>query len=320
MTHVCFLRCDLFRCAATWGDSPDVQFVWEGTLDEVDERHIGRPQGKVTVEPGSRSEDGFTLRSTIAVGNEERISGSGSVIRESRGVGRPVELRHAFKVSLRLPAERWHPPDADVAATRAAALLANPKRYQRTIRREPQGADRWIDEFRRAPAGQVVELPRSGLRNPDVCLSVTVRQKRHKLTVARYCSRLLHSFEVRECQKSRVSDWASPEILRPLKPQACANCHRDSRRSQHQDKPPWGRRDRNRWVGQLCRGIGRRGIVQALRRCSEIATARPSVQLCPGSEDRAHSVMKVPMNGHPLPLLPALDSRHVAIEEGSDFL
>src|ERR1700726_4846638 len=84
--------------------------------------------------------------------------GSGPVVRKSGPVVRPVELRHAFKVRPRLPAQHWHPPDADVAATRAA-LLANPKRNKRAIRREPQGADRWIDEFLRAPVRQVVELP-----------------------------------------------------------------------------------------------------------------------------------------------------------------
>ena len=96
---------------------------------------------------------------------------------------RPVELGHAFKVWPRLSAQRWHRPDADVAAARAV-LLANPERDQRAIGREPQGADRWIDEFRRAPVGQVVELSRTDLGNPDVHLSVPVRQKRHEMTVA----------------------------------------------------------------------------------------------------------------------------------------
>ena len=271
------------------------------------------------MEPRRRGEDGFAIRSPTAVCNEERVPWSGGVVRKSGAIVRPVELHHAFKVRTRLPPQHWHPPDADVAATRAA-LLANPKRNKRAIRREPQGADRWIDEFLRAPVRQVVEVPRSDLRNPYVCLSVTVGQKRHELTVARYRSRLLHSFGVGEGLKSRFSDRASPEILRPLKPKACGNCHRDSRRGQRYDKFPSGRTGRYRRLRRLCREIGRGSIVQVLRRCSKIATARPAVQLCSRSEDRAQPVMKVPMNGHPLPLLPPLYGRHVAIEVASDFL
>src|ERR1700674_199572 len=144
------------------------------------------------------------------------------MVRESGAVARPVKLGHAFKVWPRLSAQSWHRPDADVSAARAV-LFATPKSDERSIGREPQGADRWIDEFRRAPVDQVVELSRTNLRNPDVHLSVPVRQKRHEMPVARHRCGLFHSFEIRDCLESRVSDGISPEVLRPLKPGAPAN-------------------------------------------------------------------------------------------------
>src|SRR3981081_107679 len=81
--------------------------------------------------------------------------GSRCVVCESGAVVRPVELGHALQVWPRFSAQRWYRPNADVAAARSV-LLANPKGDERFIGREPQGADRWIDEFRRAPVGQVV--------------------------------------------------------------------------------------------------------------------------------------------------------------------
>src|SRR6266478_1805833 len=61
-------------------------------------------------------------------------------------------------------------------------------------------------------------------------------------------------------------------------------------------------------------------MVPVLLRCWKIPTARPRVQLRPSSVDRAHPLMQVPENRHPLPLLPALDRRHVAVEVCRDFL
>lgn len=86
-----------------------------------------------------------------------------------------------FKVRLRLSAQRGHGPDADIAARTA---FANPKRDERGVGRKPKGTNRWVDELRFAPAGQVVELTRTDLRNPYISRSVAVRQERHKMTVA----------------------------------------------------------------------------------------------------------------------------------------
>src|ERR1700722_19744161 len=105
------------------------------------------------------------------------------MIRQPRAVMRPVELGHAFQVWSRFSPERWHRPDADIAGARSVPL-ANPICDERAIGREAQSADRWVDKFRRAPAGQVVELARTDLCNPNVHLPVPVRQERYKMTVA----------------------------------------------------------------------------------------------------------------------------------------
>jgi hypothetical protein len=73
-----------------------------------------------------------------------------------------------------------------------------------------------------------VELSGTDLRKPDVHVSVTVRQKRDELTVARYGSGLRYSIEIRNCLKSRVSDRASPEILCPTEPDKCGDGQRDA--------------------------------------------------------------------------------------------
>src|SRR5580704_6406029 len=183
MRHAPGVRGDPFRGPTAWSDAPDVQFVRERTLDEIDECGVRRPQRKVTVKPGGRSEDRPILRSPDAVRDEKWVSGSGRVVCESGAVARPVVLGNSFEIELRRSTQRRHRPDADVTGVRAA-LLASPKRDERPIWCEPQAADRWIDEFRRAPTGQVVELSRTDLRQPDVHRSVPIRQKRHKLTIA----------------------------------------------------------------------------------------------------------------------------------------
>ena len=68
------------------------------------------------------------------------------------------------------------------------------------------------------------------------------------------------------------------------------------------------------------RGIGVKEHRSVLRRCLKIPTAHPCIQLCPGSVNRPHPVMQVPVNGHLLPLFPPLDRRHVAVEVCGDFL
>jgi hypothetical protein len=56
------VRSDALRGSAGWSDAPDVQFVGERTLHEVDELGVRRPQLKVSVETGRRSEDGRAIR------------------------------------------------------------------------------------------------------------------------------------------------------------------------------------------------------------------------------------------------------------------
>src|SRR5207245_8202149 len=107
------------------------------------------------VEPGRSSEDGNIARSPAAVGNEQRVSGSGCVVRKSRTITRPVELGNALEVGFWLSAQRGHRPNVDVATLRAV-LLANPKRDESAIGREPQRANCWIDDFVRAPRRHVL--------------------------------------------------------------------------------------------------------------------------------------------------------------------
>src|SRR3954454_7289396 len=131
------------------------------------------------VESGWRSEDGTSvlpgLGSFIVIGDEEWISRPGRVVCESGALARPVALGNALKEWPRLAAECGHSPDADVFAR--SVLLARPIRDQRAVGREPQRADRRINQLRRAAASQVVELSRTDLRNPDIHLSVAVGQK-----------------------------------------------------------------------------------------------------------------------------------------------
>src|SRR6267154_3240852 len=154
MSYAPKVRSDPFRAPAGGSDPPDVQFVRKGARNEIDKCGIGRPQRKMTVEPGRRSEDRPALRSEATIGNKQRISRPGRVVRQLGTVTRPVELGHAFQVWLGLSAERWHRPDADVPAAQAVSL-ANPKRHESAVRREPQGSNRGIDQFRCATARQV---------------------------------------------------------------------------------------------------------------------------------------------------------------------
>src|ERR1700722_4158979 len=115
------VRRDPFGIAAGRRDAPDVHFVWQGTLNEVEECRIRGPQWKVRVEPGRRREDGPILLSPAAVCDpavcdKERVSRSGGMVGEPGAIVRPIELSPPFEVWPRLPAQRWHRPDADVVA------------------------------------------------------------------------------------------------------------------------------------------------------------------------------------------------------------
>lgn len=75
----------------------------------------------------------------------------------------PIEFGYTFKIWLRLSSQSWHRPDADVLGVRPVlvrpVLLAKPKRDERAIGREPQGAERWIGEFREASAVRLWNWP-----------------------------------------------------------------------------------------------------------------------------------------------------------------
>ena len=46
MTHATHVRCDSLRGPPGWTDTPDIQFVREGALDEVDKCPSGAHKGK----------------------------------------------------------------------------------------------------------------------------------------------------------------------------------------------------------------------------------------------------------------------------------
>ena len=58
ISHPPIVRRDPFGSSTGRTNAPDVQFVRQRTLDEVDECRVGRPQRKVAVKPGRRGEDG----------------------------------------------------------------------------------------------------------------------------------------------------------------------------------------------------------------------------------------------------------------------
>src|ERR1700747_2314234 len=105
------------------------------------------------------------------------------MVRKSRAVERPVVFGRSLQVRLVLSAEGWDRPDTNVVAV-PGVLLARPERDERTVGREAQAADRWIDKCGHLAASQVVKLSRTDLRNPDVRLSIPVREKGHEMTVA----------------------------------------------------------------------------------------------------------------------------------------
>src|SRR6266403_2004095 len=118
---------------------------------------------------------------------------------------------------------------------------------------------------------------------------------------------------------SRDSDRVSPEVLLPLKPEASANRQRDSRHCQRQNECPLASGRRYRRLRRRS-GNERGRIVFIFLRCSKIPAERPGIQLRARSVNRAHPVMHVAVNGHPLPLFPALDRRHVPVQVRGDFL
>jgi hypothetical protein len=282
MAHAPDVRRDPLRGPPAWRDAPDVHLVRWMTPDEVDELPVGRPQRKVAVEPGGSGEDGPTLRWAAAVGHEQRVSGCGSVVHESGAVARPVELRDAFEVRPRLSAQRWHRPDADGAIVRAV-VLASPERDEGAIGREGQVAHRQVDELGRAAVGQVVELPGTDLRHPDVNRSVPVRQEGDEVTVPRHRSGRHDSVEVSDGLESGVGDGGSPEVLRPLKPEACADREGGPRRRQRQDERSNGWSLRSRRWRRGWRGNDREDALPVLLRRPKVPTPRPCVQFLSGT-------------------------------------
>jgi len=111
-------------------------------------------------------------------------------------------------------------------------------------------------------------------------------------------------------------------MVSPLKPEDCANRHCRSRHCHQQNQWPLcygsryflGRR-RRRYGGCLWENP-----ISVFLPRSKIPAACPGIQLLSKRVDRTHPVVEVPVDGHPLPLFPALNRRHVSIEVSRDFL
>src|SRR5580704_17120375 len=176
------LRSDSFREAASRLDAPDVQFVGQGTADEIDERGVGSPDGKMGMATRRRGENrrGAGPRSSIV--NEQRITGRRSVVNEARTIMGPIELRHTFQIRFGRASQGGRSPDADVVGVRGA-WLANPKRHERVIGGETEGSNGWIDEFRHGALRQVVKCSGTDLHDPNIRFAVLVRDKRNEMAV-----------------------------------------------------------------------------------------------------------------------------------------
>src|SRR5258705_5593412 len=112
MSHAPIVRRDPFRSSAAWTDAPDVQFIWERTLNEVDECGVRCPQRKVTVEPGGRTKDGLSLRSAVAVLHKQRGSRCPRGGSEVGTFARTGGTRAPLKVGVSLGAPTLAPPRA----------------------------------------------------------------------------------------------------------------------------------------------------------------------------------------------------------------
>src|SRR4051794_35524540 len=82
-------------------DAPDIRvakLVLEHfTLDEIDERAIGRPRLEMRVSAFLDLEEWPILRLLSGRSDERRIARSGRVVDELRGIGGPVEFGGAFE-------------------------------------------------------------------------------------------------------------------------------------------------------------------------------------------------------------------------------
>ena len=184
MTHAPHVRCDPLRSSPGWTDAPDVQFVREAALDEVNECPVGRPQGKVTVEPGRRSEDRLILRSPGC--RLRRTSGS-----PGPGVWYASREPSCDQSNSATPSRYGlgSPPRVGTAQMPMSPPLEPSGLRTQKVTREPSGENPRVRidglaSSRNTPVGQVVEHTRTDLGKPDVHLSVAVRQKRDEMAVA----------------------------------------------------------------------------------------------------------------------------------------
>ena len=184
MTDAPVVGCDPLRSSPGWTDTPDIQFVREAALNEVNECAVGRPQGKVAVEPGRRSEDWAdppdrrlpfaTNRGSPGPGvwyasREPSGDQSNSATPSRYGLGSPPRVGTA-QMPMSPPFEPFG--------------LRTQKVTRELSGENPRVRIDGLASSRSTSMGQVVEDARTGLGKPDVHLSIAVRQKRDQMTVA----------------------------------------------------------------------------------------------------------------------------------------
>jgi hypothetical protein len=128
------------------------------------------------------------------IADEHGIARSRSVVHEALSVRGPVRFRHALEIGPWGPAQHGHRPDADVRACRIDD--APPVGHEAAVGCEPQGAERWVGDFRLRSEREVVELPGPDLGDPDIQLALAIRDKGDEPAVARERRRLFVAREV----------------------------------------------------------------------------------------------------------------------------
>ncbi len=167
---------------------------------------------------------------------------------------------------------------------------------------------------------EVVELARADLGQPDVGGAVPVRKERDEAPIARNGRRVLGALEVGEVGESSVGQRVALASVRSThEPHGRTEPGQDPAGEGQPGEPAAGRRDG--------RGCGDDGRVPLERRLAAVAAhgtgtpaSRPRVELRPRRIDGAQLVVEMPVDRHPLALLPTLDRTDVALEVRGDVL
>ncbi len=132
------------------------------------------------------------------------------------------------------------------------------------------------------------------------------------MAVARDRSGSLNPIEARESAKRRRRDGIMPEEFFAIEPEPYAQNRKDDR-NRHKYEPACekGCRLASDYLGRVFTDGG--------TPVPSISADDPGIQLGSHRINRATLVVQMPMDRHPLSLLPALDGRDVAVEIGGNL-